>query len=262
MANILYANNAAGTLNGGITNVQTTLTLNAGQAALFPNPVPPQVFYVTLTDAATQTLIEIVKVTAVSGNVFSIVRGQDGTSALSWNSGDIVSQRAIRLEMQGWENAAEGQFSAQNVAITPSTTLGIVGTATTDNANPGAVGEYLSNTGLIAAFTSGSPVNATALNLTAGDWEVQGTFVTSGTGGASITDVIASVSLVSGVLSGIGNYSRLTTGGLGSNGGWAGPTPTARISLAAPATVFLVAQIAFASGSNSSQGFMKARRVR
>src|ERR1700679_3589397 len=128
MANLLYANNAVGTLSAPITNAATSLALNPGQAALFPNPSAPQVFYATLTDAATQTLIEIVKVTAVAGNIFSIVRAQDGTSALSWNAGDIVSQRAIRLEMQGWENAAEGAFAAQGTAITPSTTLGIVGT--------------------------------------------------------------------------------------------------------------------------------------
>src|ERR1700679_4228298 len=148
MANLLYANNAAGTLASGITAASMSLTLNAGQAAAFPAPTPPQVFYVTLTDAATQTLIEIVKVTAVSGNIFSIVRAQDGTTALSWNAGDIVSQRAIRLEMQGWENAAEGNFAAQGAAVTPSTTLGIVGTIVGDNANTGSVGEYQSATSL------------------------------------------------------------------------------------------------------------------
>src|ERR1700679_132452 len=101
MANLLYANNAVGTLSAPITNAATSLALNPGQAALFPNPSAPQVFYATLTDAATQTLKEIVQVTAVAGNIFSIVRAQDGTLAQSWNTGDIVEQCTIALELRG-----------------------------------------------------------------------------------------------------------------------------------------------------------------
>src|SRR6202000_3322181 len=99
MANILYANNAAGTLAAGISNAALSFTLNSGQGAAFPNPSAPQVFYVTLTDAATQTLIEIVQVTARGGDVFTIARAQDGTTAQSWSAGDIVSLRVIRLEL-------------------------------------------------------------------------------------------------------------------------------------------------------------------
>lgn len=101
MATHLYANNAAGTLVAGITNVQTTLTMSAPPTQ-FPSPGAGQDFYATITDAATQTLIEIVLVTAVAGNVFTIVRGQDGTSALSWNAGDIVSQRVVAAELRGF----------------------------------------------------------------------------------------------------------------------------------------------------------------
>ena len=96
----LFSNNAIGTLAGPITSAAAALTLNAGQAAAFPAPTSPDVFYATLTDAATQSLIEIVKVTAVSGNVFAIVRAQDGTSALSWLAGDFVSHRVVALELR------------------------------------------------------------------------------------------------------------------------------------------------------------------
>jgi len=99
----LYENNAAGTLAAPITNSATALTLNSGQAALFPNPVAPDTFYATLTDAATETLIEIVLVTAVSGNVMQITRGQDGTTAQSWSAGDILSQRVVAAELRQWQ---------------------------------------------------------------------------------------------------------------------------------------------------------------
>ncbi|MEX3926183.1 hypothetical protein AB4Y36_19440 [Paraburkholderia sp. BR10936] len=96
----LFANNAAGSLAAGITSGATSLTLNTGQAAAFPNPTAPDVFYATITDAATQTQIEIVLVTQVSGSVFQITRAQDGTSALSWNAGDIVSMRATAGQLK------------------------------------------------------------------------------------------------------------------------------------------------------------------
>ncbi|MDN7881246.1 hypothetical protein [Burkholderia aenigmatica] len=97
---LLYANNAAGTLAAGISSTTTTLALNAGQAGLFPAPVAPDAFYATLTDAATRSLIEIVLVTQVAGNVFTIQRGQDGTSARAWSAGDIVSQRTVAAELR------------------------------------------------------------------------------------------------------------------------------------------------------------------
>lgn len=97
---LLYANNAAGTLAAGISSTATSLALNAGQAGLFPAPVAPDSFYATLTDAATRTIIEIVLVTQVAGNVFTIQRAQDGTSARAWSAGDIVSQRTIAAELR------------------------------------------------------------------------------------------------------------------------------------------------------------------
>lgn len=99
---LLFSNNAIGTLAGPITSAALALTLNAGQVAAFPSPTAPDVFYATLTDAATQSLVEIVKVTAVSGNVFVIARAQDSTTALSWLAGDFLSHRAIALEMRLW----------------------------------------------------------------------------------------------------------------------------------------------------------------
>ena len=99
----LYENNAAGTLSAPITAGSAALTLNPGQASLFPNPTAPDTFFATLTDAATETLIEIVSVTAVSGNVMSITRAQDGTSAQSWNTGDILSQRVVAAELRQWQ---------------------------------------------------------------------------------------------------------------------------------------------------------------
>lgn len=265
MANLLYANNAVGTLASGITNTATSLTLNAGQASLFPAPSAPQVFYATITDAATQTLIEIVQVTAVSGNIFSLVRAQDGTSALSWNQNDIVSQRTIALELRGFENAAEGLFGAtgNNAAITPSTTLGIVGTILGDNANAGAVGEYIASTvlpGSATALTTNVPTNVTSIVLTPGDWDVSGN-VNFNNFSTGVTWIQGGISNVSGtpltaqafILPGLQNSQASISGG---------PVATVRYNLTANTTIYLVAASLFSNGGMSAYGFIAARRVR
>ena len=63
MANMLFANNCNTTLNGGITAVATSMVVTS--ATGFPSPTGSQYFYCTLADAATQTIIEIVKDSAV-----------------------------------------------------------------------------------------------------------------------------------------------------------------------------------------------------
>lgn len=263
MANLLYANNAVGTLASGITNVAASLTLNAGQAALFPNPSAPQVFYATITDAATQTLIEIVQVTAVSGNIFSIVRGQDGTTALSWNAGDIVSQRTIRLELQGFENAAEGLFgtTGQNVAITPSTTLGIKGTTLGDNANAGSVGEFISATqNPTVPLTSNVAANVTTISLTPGDWDVTGS-VLFGVVTNNISFIQGGISTTSAAF--IVNQQALSTGVPLSAAAFCTVTvPTVRLNVTVNTTVYLVALASFSAGTVSAGGQIGARRVR
>lgn len=85
----LFANDATSTLAGAITNVATTATLATGTGALFPTPTTNQYFTATLRDQATGLLNEIVHVTNVTGDVVTIVRAQEGTTALAWTSGDL-----------------------------------------------------------------------------------------------------------------------------------------------------------------------------
>lgn len=264
MANILYANNAAGTLSAGITNVATALTLGAGQGAIFPNPSPPQVFYVTLTDAATQTLIEIVQVTARAGDVFTIVRGQDGTTPLSWNAGDIVSLRVIRLELQGFENAAEGLFgtTGQNVQIVPSTTLGIKGTALADNANTGAVGEFL--TAVASAVLPGSavPTAVVSMFLTAGDWDVQAFMNYRPAPGVTVVATVAQAGVTAAVLTPLGSASTHVFAAASAAQVSSEVSPMVRINVSVTTAIFGNAQASFSGGACAVDGIIRARRVR
>ena len=102
---MLFANNCNTTLSGSLTNVATTMSVTS--ATGFPSPAGSQYFYCTLADAATQTTIEIVKVTAVSGTTFTIVRGQDGTSGTAFASGAVVSLRLVRASLNDFPKLDE-----------------------------------------------------------------------------------------------------------------------------------------------------------
>ena len=89
---LLVANNAQTVLAAGISSTATSLTVNAGTGTLFPSPVAGTSFFkLTIIDAATGSLTEIVHVTARAGDVFTIQRGQEGTVPRAWSANDIVA---------------------------------------------------------------------------------------------------------------------------------------------------------------------------
>ena len=133
---MLFANNCNTTLSSSLTNVATTLSVTS--ATGFPSPTGSQYFYCTLADAATQTTIEIVKVTAVSGTTFTIVRGQDGTSGTAFASGDVVSLRLVRANLNDFPKLDEA--NTFTFAPTFNTALGVAsgGTGVTSATGTGA----------------------------------------------------------------------------------------------------------------------------
>jgi len=85
----VFANNVKTTLAAAATSTQTTLTLSS--SANLPSAIPSgSYFALTLNDAATGTVFEIVYVTAISGANVTCLRGQEGTGANAWSVGDYV----------------------------------------------------------------------------------------------------------------------------------------------------------------------------
>lgn len=100
---IKFANNATTTLSSGITSSATSISVASSSA--FPTLGVGDYTYITLDDKA--GTIEIVKLTAISGSTFTVVRGQDGTSAASFAQGDQVELRltaALLNDISGSEN--------------------------------------------------------------------------------------------------------------------------------------------------------------
>jgi hypothetical protein len=89
----LLSNNAGTVLALALASSGTSATLYPGAGALFPSPGAGQYFPLTLISASNSATTEIVYCTARSGDVVTITRAQEGTTALSWNAGDLVNNQ-------------------------------------------------------------------------------------------------------------------------------------------------------------------------
>lgn len=112
MAKILFKNNAYSTLSAGLTNVATTASVQTGHGDRFPIVAGTDVAYITFEDASGNR--EIVKITArLSGaDSMTIVRGQEGTAARAWNSGDVVEMRITAGELDRFEQLSQVEDSS------------------------------------------------------------------------------------------------------------------------------------------------------
>jgi len=132
---LLASNNASSVLAAGISSSATTLTVNTGTGPFFPVPTAgTSYFKLTLIDAATGTLTEIVHVTAVSGDVFTIIRAQEGTSARIWSANDIAANMftagTLGALLQIANSLSEIATSGAAAQASARTNLGLGGAAT------------------------------------------------------------------------------------------------------------------------------------
>lgn len=160
----------------------------------------------------------------------------------------------------------DGSNSGTAIADTATQTLSnktlnqpiINGVTTNSSAGAGQVGEYVES--VVAGVTVNTTnTNMTTISLTAGDWDVSGTFG-SGTGGTNTYGVL-SISQTSATMTGGTGKDQMdcsfnTTAQVGSCS-----IPPYRISLSGSATLYLVAKLGTAT-STSCYGRISARRVR
>lgn len=111
-----FANNANTILASPINAVVTALQVAAGTGGVFPTPAANQPFLLTLIDAATQAVSEIVLVTQRVADVLTIVRAQEGTTAKAWLGGDICANLVTAGTVQNMEQIPQAQAAAHNWA--------------------------------------------------------------------------------------------------------------------------------------------------
>ena len=149
--------------------------------------------------------------------------------------------------------------------ITFSTTSGIIGTTTNDNAAAGSVGEYVSSNvpqSSGVSITSNTDTNITTISLTAGDWDVNGNVYLEPTNIATFSAGKIWTSTTSATKP---NDSSVT-GILGSTSiffnAMSFSAPTIRVSIASTTTVYLSARATFSAGTMTGYGNLVARRRR
>lgn len=87
------SNNADGLLAMAISNSATSLTLRAGHGSRFPALGSGDWFPITVVRASDPSQFEIMRCTGRSGDTLTVVRAQEGTSAITFDAGDVVSLR-------------------------------------------------------------------------------------------------------------------------------------------------------------------------
>lgn len=100
---IQFANNAATTLFSSVTVSDAQIVVSPGGGALFPTANGSNYFMVTVVDNTTGFL-EIMKVTSRTGDTFTVVRAQEGTTARAFPAGSPVE---LRLTAQSLFDAVD-----------------------------------------------------------------------------------------------------------------------------------------------------------
>lgn len=185
----LFTNNASTTLGVALPATglgSTSITLSSGTGDLFPQPGAATFptgattfFRLSLTDA-TQSVREIVYVTARVGDVCTVTRGKDGTTPRAWNAGDIAAQLVTGGTATDLVQDQELQSGYLNYVVaggTPTALTGSFTPAVIQSLSPGVV-VYLkvaaTNTGPVTfnlnnfgaspvVNQNGLPLNANAL---------------------------------------------------------------------------------------------------
>jgi hypothetical protein len=88
---LLFTNNATTNTSGSILPTDTAVNLTGGTGVLFPQPTGNDMFIASFIDTLTGTIREIVHVTNMTGDTATIVRAQEGTSAIAWPAGSIFT---------------------------------------------------------------------------------------------------------------------------------------------------------------------------
>ncbi|BBV76384.1 hypothetical protein STW0522RAO56_24380 [Raoultella planticola] len=123
---LLANNNAKSVLAAGISASATVITVGSGSGALFPQPVSGQSYFkLTVVDSATKSITEILHVTSVSGDVMTVIRGQEGTTPRSWSTNDVVANMVtagsflsyLQIANNFSEIAAEGSEAVRQALL-------------------------------------------------------------------------------------------------------------------------------------------------
>ena len=110
-SSLKLTNNGLSTLASAITSSSTSITVATGDGSKFPALSAGQYFMLTLVKST--GTFEIVKVTARSGDVLTVVRAQEGTTAADFSASDRLEHRLTAGTIMGeLARIDEGNFTS------------------------------------------------------------------------------------------------------------------------------------------------------
>jgi hypothetical protein len=134
---IQLKNNASGTLATAISASDTGIVLTAGNGANFPALGASDYFYATLE--STGGTLEVIKVTARSGDSMTVVRAQEGSTANSFAAGSRIELRVTVANatefLQSGTGAVIRNFRNKLAEVVSVKDFGAVGDGVTDDTN-------------------------------------------------------------------------------------------------------------------------------
>ena len=166
-----------------------------------------------------------------------------------------------------WNSTFAGKADETEMAAKANVTdlaakLNAAGTTTNDNAPAGNIGEALTANSTATSLSTGVAANIASLPLTAGDWDVWGgaTFHPAGT--TTVSGLSCGASTSSAALPGMTGGLVSLTPGFTTGASQTIQAGMQRISLPAPATVYMVAGATFGVSTMTADGYLSARRPR
>lgn len=126
----LFANNVRTTITGSLSAIATSIVVQTGAGATMPSPnnAIGEFCKMTLQDTATGLRNEIVYVTARTGDVLTVVRGQDGTSGQTWSAGDTIFEGVTANTLDNFTQPTDVQLDSYTFAVASGSTTAYTAT--------------------------------------------------------------------------------------------------------------------------------------
>lgn len=163
----VFANNVNTTLAAAATNTDTTIQI--ASSTNLPSLTTGQIMPLTLNDAATGNIYEIVYVTAISGTSLTVIRAQEGTGAQNWSIGDYAfsDNTAGTTSSTLVPNATPGTQSPLPIAQADgryATGMFNIAVSASSNALTGALADNYTVVFRNTSDSSGTPLTASVSN--------------------------------------------------------------------------------------------------